>query len=435
MNNPTYRDMLEATRLTRAGQLADATAFLQHLLRGERPPHGGSDERAEAPPGSPSRLIDLELAPDRVETNESGPSSRVVPTLGSGADGRQTQPMERTSMARMPKALTGLLERFNRIGPAFRRMGLARPSSLRAPEIVPDGAQFIAASYSDQAGTRAYKLYVPSGYHGQALPLIVMLHGCTQSPDDFAAGTRMNALAEEHACFVAYPAQSTSANSSKCWNWFSPRDQQRDQGEPALIAGITRQIMRDYMVEPRRVYVAGLSAGAAAAAIMAAAYPDLYAAIGVHSGLACGAASDLPSAFAAMQGKAVSARWGGNTSDAEPDRRVVPTIVFHGDQDTTVNPCNGDQVIAQARGAGPADLRTTVENGRVPGGHAYIRTRHADANGRVVLEQWIVRGAGHAWSGGSPAGSYTDPLGPDASREMLRFFQEHGRPGTDGRTI
>ncbi len=385
MDNPTFRAIVEATRLTRAGQLADATALLQPLLRGQTPP------------------------------------SRDVETNSERTDGS-----ERTSFARVPKALTSLVERIRGIGPTFKRMGLAHPSPLRAPEIVPDGAQFIAASYSDQAGTRAYKLYVPRGYRGQALPLIVMLHGCTQSPDDFAAGTRMNALAEEHTCFVAYPAQSTSANSSKCWNWFSPRDQQRDQGEPALIAGITRQIMRDYTVDPRRVYVAGLSAGAAAAAIMAAAYPDLYAAVGVHSGLACGAASDVPSAFAAMQGKAVSAQWQGPASGAEPDRRLVPTIVFHGDQDATVNPCNADQVIAQARRAGPAGLRTIVENGRVPGGHAYARTRHADVDGRVILEQWTVRGAGHAWSGGSLDGSYTDPRGPDASREMLRFFLEHG---------
>lgn len=432
MKNQMYRDMLEATRLTRAGQLKDATAFLQHLLRGETPPCSGfetNSKRDEDSSGGTSRLMDLDLAPKRMK--ESKPSPRLVQMSGSGAGGRQTQPRDRTSSARMPKALTSLVERINRFGPAFRRMGLGRPPSLCAPELVPDGAQFVAASYSDQAGTRAYKLYVPSCYHGQALPLIIMLHGCTQSPDDFAAGTRMNTLAEEHACFVAYPAQSVSANSSKCWNWFSPRDQQRGQGEPALIAGITRQIMRDYMVHPRRVYVAGLSAGAAAAAIMSAAYPDLYAAVGAHSGLACGAASDLPSAFAAMRGRAVSAHSGGNAPDAQNYRRVVPTIVFHGDQDTTVNPCNGDRIIAQARTAGAGDLRTTVENGRVPKGHAYTRTRHADANGRVILEQWIVRGAGHAWAGGSPAGSYTDPQGPDASREMLRFFLEHGSSETD----
>jgi poly(hydroxyalkanoate) depolymerase family esterase len=373
MNNPMHRDMLEATRLTKAGQLANATALLRRLLAGHAAPHDTSATDDEAAGASPQR------AP--------------------------------------------------RVGTAFERTGLANPSSARAPEILPDGAQFVARSYSDQAGTRAYKLYVPSLYDGQALPLIVMLHGCTQSPDDFAAGTRMNDLAEEHTCFVAYPEQSTSANFSKCWNWFSPRDQQRDLGEPALIAGITRQVMRDFAVDPRRIYVAGLSAGAAAAAIMGTAYPDLYAAVGVHSGLACGAASDLPSAFAAMrQGMAVPARSGGNLSDKGKHRRVVPTIVFHGDQDATVNPCNGDQVIAQSKVTAPADLRSSIETGQVPGGHAFTRSLYADASGRTILEQWVVRGAGHAWSGGSPAGSYTDPRGPDASRAMLRFFLEHVHP-------
>jgi poly(hydroxyalkanoate) depolymerase family esterase len=242
-----------------------------------------------------------------------------------------------------------------------------------------------------------------------------MLHGCTQSPDDFAAGTRMNDLAEEGTFLVAYPAQAQSANVSKCWNWFSPADQQRDQGEPSLLAGITRQVMRDFRVQPGRVYIAGLSAGGAAAAIMGATYPDLYTAIGVHSGLACGAASDIPSAFAAMrQGRSDLARAAGRVE------RAVPTIVFHGDRDTTVNPVNGDQVIAQSKAA--AHLGTTVTTGEASGGIRYTCTVQTDENGRSVLEQWVLHGVGHAWSGGSTAGSYTDPRGPDASREMMRFF-------------
>lgn len=286
---------------------------------------------------------------------------------------------------------------------------------------LPDGARFDEHTYANEAGSRDYKLYVPSGYNGQALPLVVMLHGCTQSPDDFAAGTRMNDLAEEQTFLVAYPAQAQSANVSKCWNWFSAGDQQRDRGEPSLIAGITRQVMRDFPVEPGSVYVAGLSAGGAAAAIMGSTYPDLYAAIGVHSGLACGAARDTPSAFVAM-------RQGGPAPAPEWHRRrgsggTVPTIVFHGDRDSTVNPVNGDQVIAQSKAA--VDLGTTVSRGEAPGGISYTRTVQADENGRPMLEQWVIHGAGHAWSGGSAAGSYTEPRGPDASREMMRFFLQH----------
>jgi poly(hydroxyalkanoate) depolymerase family esterase len=255
--------------------------------------------------------------------------------------------------------------------------------------------------------------------------LLVMLHGCTQSPDDFAAGTRMNALAEEHGFLVAYPGQPTSANPQKCWNWFNPDDQRRGGGEPSLVAGITRQVMRDHAVDPRRVYVAGLSAGGAKAAIMGLAYPDLYAAVGVHSGLPCGAAKDAQSAYAAMRGRggAAAARRPGPASG---ERRPVPAIVFHADKDGTVHPRNADAVVAQY---GTADLREQAEHGQVAGGHAYTRALHADDRGRVRMEQWTVHGGGHAWSGGSPDGSYTDPLGPDASREMLRFFLEHPRDG------
>jgi poly(hydroxyalkanoate) depolymerase family esterase len=247
-----------------------------------------------------------------------------------------------------------------------------------------------------------------------------MLHGCTQSPDDFAAGTRMNFLAEEQNCFVVYPEQPSGANQAKCWNWFRTGDQQRDGGEPSLIAGITRQIMRDYSIDPKRVYVGGLSAGGAAAAIMGATHADLYAAVGIHSGMVCGAASDLPSAFVAM-------RQGGGSETIADGRLPVPTIVFHGDRDTTVHPNNGDRIVEQSAKA--TSPKTKVLSGRVPHGHAYTRTILTDADGRTISEHWNVHGAGHAWSGGSPAGSYTDPQGPDATREMLRFFLEHSLPG------
>jgi poly(hydroxyalkanoate) depolymerase family esterase len=304
--------------------------------------------------------------------------------------------------------------------------GLVQPTPVYPPEIVPEGGKFIEAAYSNSAGTRAYKLYIPGGYHGQALPLVVMLHGCTQSPDDFAAGTRMNLIAEEQACLVVYPAQPSEANAAKCWNWFRPSDQRRGHGEPSLIEGITRQVMRDYSVDPQRIYIGGLSAGAAAAVVMGATYPDVYAAIGVHSGLACGAANDIASAFAAMrQGELSGFSSSGDMSAPLGHGSVVPTIVFHGDRDTTVHPRNGDHVIAQKW---TTNLQKQVHRGRVPGGHAYTRTIHTDASGRAMLEHWEIHGAGHAWSGGSSAGSYTDPRGPDAAREMLRFFLEHPSP-------
>ena len=249
-----------------------------------------------------------------------------------------------------------------------------------------------------------------------------MLHGCTQNPDDFATGTRMNGLAEEHTFLVAYPAQAQNANMQKCWNWFQASDQQRGRGEPSLIAGITGQIVDEYNVAEGRVYVAGMSAGGAMAAIMGATYPDLYAAVGVHSGLAPGAANDLSSAFTAMrQGGPVTART--ETSDGERTE-IVPTIIFHGDRDTTVHPRNGDRLLAHLDGVrNGSSPRVRTRQGQVPGGYEYTRFTYHDADGRAIAERWSVHGLAHAWSGGSYPGSYTDPRGPDASAEMVRFFE------------
>ena len=395
--------MLEATRLTRAGRLTDATALLQRMLRGETVPNmhfGAASDVALA--GRTPPIIDA-----KAETIDETDRS----LFGAATSAR-------------PNSFGGLRASFDR----FRRRS---PAPVSTPDIVPAvGGRFIEATYSNPAGTRKYKLYIPRHYQGQALPLIVLLHGCTQSPDDFAAGTRMNFIAEEQTCFVVYPAQPSDANAAKCWNWFRPTDQRRGQGEPSLIAGITRQVMREYLVDPQRVYIGGLSAGAAAAAIMGATYPDLYAAIGVHSGLACGAAKDLPSAFVAMrQGDLADVLEAGDVSPVLGNGQAVPTIVFHGDRDTTVHPRNGDHVIARSMQI--TNLRKTVHRGRVPGGHAYTRTIHTDPSGRAVFEHWEIHGAAHAWSGGSPSGSFTDPRGPDATREMLRFFLEHQITITD----
>ncbi|HZX32298.1 MAG TPA: PHB depolymerase family esterase, partial [Rhodocyclaceae bacterium] len=303
---------------------------------------------------------------------------------------------------------------------------------IRTPDPLPDGARFITGSYTNPAGTRSYKLYVPSGYAGQPLPLVVMLHGCTQDPDDFAAGTRMNELAEETPCLVLYPAQAQTANGSKCWNWFKATDQERDQGEPSLIAGMTRQVGDIHAVDPDRIYVAGLSAGGAMAVTMGVSYPELYAAVGIHSGLPHGVACDLPSALAAMQNGGASPRGRQESTGTLP----FPVIVFHGDRDTTVHPCNGDQIISQCAQPAPArpaqastDPKVTVQRGQEPKGHAYTRTIHHRPGGRPLAEHWLVHGAGHAWAGGSSRGPYTDPKGPDASRQMLRFFLEHPRGG------
>jgi poly(hydroxyalkanoate) depolymerase family esterase len=295
--------------------------------------------------------------------------------------------------------------------------GMAGHFKKRAQIALPDGARYEEHQFANHAGSRSYKLYIPSGYCGANLPLVIMLHGCRQSPDDFAVGTRMNELAEEQICLVAYPGQSPSANFAKCWNWFSAGNQSRDSGEPSLIAGITREIMRDWAVDRTRVYVAGLSAGGAAAAVMGSVYPDLYSAIGVHSGLACGAAKDLPTAFAAMRR--------GGILPSDPAKRPLPAIVFQGDRDHAVSSVNADQIIAQS--GGMTEYQKTIRRGQSAGGISYTHTIHSDGLGRSILEQWLVHGTGHAWSGGSPDGSYTEPRGPHASREMLRFFLEHPR--------
>jgi poly(hydroxyalkanoate) depolymerase family esterase len=242
-----------------------------------------------------------------------------------------------------------------------------------------------------------------------------MLHGCTQDPDDFAIGTEMNEVAEERGLIVAYPAQSRSANPSLCWNWFDLRDRKRGSGEPAIVAGLTEELIAEFGIGSGHVFVAGLSAGGAMAAVMGATYPDIYAAVGVHSGLGCGTAGDLISALAAMRGKQRHLR--------SAIRAPTRTIVFHGDADQTVHPLNGDSIVDAAL----ADLEAARKEalpGRSPGGVDYLRTICRNKAGLSVVEHWVVRGVGHAWSGGSAEGSYTDPRGPDASREMVRFFLE-----------
>ncbi len=384
-------DMAEATRLTREGRLEEAMAILRGARPGATVAKGDTGGKAGPKRARAARPI-LDMVP---------------PSPGTG--GVWTAP-----------GANGLGGARSGLGAGTWAMPdpLAARGAVRPAAPLPSGARFEARVHAGASGSRPYRLYVPSGHAGRPLPLVVMLHGCTQSPEDFAAGTRMNEVAEEEGLLVAYPEQTRAANASRCWNWFNAADQRRDGGEPALIAGIVREVLRDANADPGRVYVAGLSAGGAAAAIMGEAYPELFAAVGVHSGLACGAASDMVGAFAAM-------RQGGAAALAAHAGEGVPTIVFHGSRDATVSPVNGDEVIDQARAG--ARLRAAVERGRAPGGMEFTRTVHRDAEGKARLEHWLLHGAGHAWSGGSAAGSYTDPTGPDASREMARFFGEHGR--------
>ena len=289
--------------------------------------------------------------------------------------------------------------------------------------------KFVEYSYSHRVGTRQYKLYVPAGYNADAgamLPLVVMLHGCTQTPDDFATGTGMNAMADRHGFFVAYPAQSPNANGSKCWNWFRPQDQAREGGEAALIAGLTRQVLSENAIDPQRVYVAGLSAGAAMAVILGTTYPELYKAVGAHSGLPYGAAHDIPSAFAAMSGRQGNS--GANDRRPPLDKQinapVTPIIIFHGDADRTVAPANGNALLKQALGPAGAQLPESRAAGTAVDGVTFTRSVYTTALGEPLVEYWEIHGGGHAWSGGCSDGSYTDPRGPDASAEMVRFFQE-----------
>ncbi len=413
LNDKLFAHMRTATRTLLGQGPAAATSAIQKVLKG-----GAAANAGYNPAGQHQSMRDINPPPPSAKAT-------VPPPEPPPQAQQQQQPTPMTDAAElMSRLVPEMMANLDRAGSAgmanFKMPNFEMPSfdlggamgGAQGPaEVLP--GKFVDGSHTNAAGTRTYKLYVPSTYTGeQAAPLLVMLHGCTQDPLDFASGTQMNHLAEELQCLVVYPAQSQQANAQRCWNWFSAVDQTRDQGEPSIIAGITRDVMASHNVDASQVYVAGLSAGGAMATIMGTLYPDLYAAVGVHSGLPFASAQDLPSALAAMKG---------NFRRPQAQGKAIPIIVFHGDRDTTVHPANGDELIA--RGKHQAAKEIVIEPGKVPDGHAYTRTVHRHPDGTPHAEQWLIHGAGHAWSGGSARGSYTDGKGPDASREMMRFFQ------------
>ena len=430
---PFLQKIFAATGLTRRGDLTEATAAIQRALAGgvepARPVASPRGERAANGVAATAEVLDGLVR--EVEPVRRAPASRVdvAPAAASAVE----------------TGAPGEVEAAASVG-----LESDRDVESRRP------ARFSESSFTGEAGTRSFKLFEPQGFDGRALPLVVMLHGCTQDPDDFAAGTRMNELAQAQGLFVLYPAQAPRSNAQKCWNWFSPGDQRRGQGEPALLAGMTRHVMATHPVDADRVWVAGLSAGGAMAAILAREYPDLFAAAGVHSGLRPGAAHDVVSAFSAMKSGpsgtlpgwpptlgnvplATSlAAWPGTPSpeavEAEADSAAAagaPVIVFHGDADPTVNVVNGHHVVDATLGTAPSQASRESGVAATGGGRAFTRTVYhpTEPAGAAAsrAEHWVVHGAGHAWSGGDAAGSFTESHGPDASREMLRFFAEHPR--------
>ncbi len=291
-------------------------------------------------------------------------------------------------------------------------------SAARPPRPAP--GTFLTDEFSCPQGVLSYKFYTPKGPTNRRMPLVVMLHGCLQTAADFAAGTDMNRLADELGVLVLYPQQSKTANLARCWNWHDPQNQARGKGEPAVIAAMTRHAILVGRANPSRVYVAGISAGGAAAAIIGAAYPDLYVAVGVHSGVAMGNIRSLRGAMSAMRGN------GGSGSGGKLPSQL-PTIVFHGDNDRVVHPSNAGGFLTNLERSRSGPLLSQSRSGRSAGGRDFTRKTYKTKTGEVMLEEWTVHGSGHGWSGGRAAGSHTDPAGPDASREMLRFFLSRRR--------
>lgn len=306
---------------------------------------------------------------------------------------------------------------------AKRSAGTKRAARPAKHHLRPGPGTFVDGRFKCPAGALAYKLYTPIGSTRRRMPLVVMLHGCTQTAADFAAGTGMNALADELGFLVLYPEQSAAANMARCWNWFRPENQRRGSGEAAVIAGMTADAILTGKANPARVYIAGLSAGGAAASNIAASYPEIFVAVGVHSSLASGNIASAGAAISAMK------KGGSMGIDPERGRMIpVPTIVFQGDLDRSVHPSSVEGFVRALRRSSPRLVLIRTQH--VPSGsaRAYTRTLYRKDRGQPLLEVWTVHGTGHAWSGSSTRGSFTDPAGPNASRAMLRFFLARKHP-------
>ncbi len=384
MNSDFAQAMSRATASVRAQNLAEATAIIQAALAGRVEP---ASEAAPAP-----RAFRIAADVEEAETLDERPATR------------------RPKAARRPSLRETIdLLRQGRAG--LDGLDLPLPGAGRRPQAppLPEGASFAWRDHVCAAGSRRYRLFVPSCPRSELRGLVLMLHGCKQNPDDFAAGTQMNRLAEEARMIVAYPEQPAAANVSGCWNWFEPGHQGRDGGEPAILAALARALAEEFGLPADRVYAAGLSAGGAMAAVLAETHPDVFAAVGVHSGLPHGAARDVVSAFAAMRGQRLA--------PAVPRGGAGPrVIVVHGEGDRTVHPSNA-AAIAEGRHAGVETVDAGATEGR-----RWRRMRRQGPDGLPQIEVWLIEGAGHAWSGGHPSGSFTDASGPSASAEMLRFF-------------